>query len=107
MQIPFAVDDAQDVERILRERAKILFAPDQFHFRLAQLGALRGFLHGAADGGRQPVRLLFEDIIRRARLQAFNRRLFADRAGNQDERSVRTLFLLTIASASSPVNDGR
>ena len=43
-QICFAVDDAQDVERIFRECAEILFAPGQFHFRLPQLGARRGFL---------------------------------------------------------------
>ena len=37
--------------------------------------------------------MLLEHIIRRARLQTFNRRLFANRAGNQDERRVRTFFL--------------
>ena len=44
-----------------------------------------------ADGSR--VRLLFQDIIRRASLEAFNRRLLANRARNQDERRVRTLLL--------------
>ena len=92
-QFSFAVHDADDVERILRERAEILFAPRQFYLGLPQFRVFRGFLEGAAHGGWQPVRVLFQDIIGRARLEAFNRRLLPDLAGNQDERRVRALFL--------------
>ena len=84
-----------------------------FSRRASSSSASRSFarsaasLHGAAHGGRQPFRLLLEQVIRRARLEAFNRRLLANRAGHQDERHVRTLFSSPCASASKPVNDGR
>ena len=60
--------------------------------RRPERGLFFGFLHGPADGGRQPIRLLLEQIIGRAGLQAFNRRLFADGAGNEDERNIRIFF---------------
>ena len=66
---------------------------------LAQLGLgqlaprpLGGLRHGAQDGRRQPLAVLLEDIVRRARLEALDGGEFADGAGQQDERRERQFF---------------
>ena len=91
-KVSVAAQNAEDVERIFRERAEIFFTANQFRFRRLEPGSFFGFLHGPADGGRQPIRLLLEQIIGRAGPQAFNRRLFADGAGNENERNMRIFF---------------
>ena len=91
-KVSIAIQDAEHVERIFRERAEIFFAANQFGFRHPEPGSFLGLLHGPADGGRQPVWMLLEQIIGRTGLQTFNRRLFADGAGNENERNMR-IFL--------------
>ncbi len=91
-KVSVAVQNAEHVKRIFREGAEIFFAPNQFRFRRPEPGSFFGFLHGPADGGWQPIRILLEQIIGHAGLQALYRRLFADGAGNENERNMRIFF---------------
>ncbi len=75
--------------RVALKQQPVLFLAAA-HILLGRLppGSFRRLGHRAAHRRRQPVAFLFEDVIRRARLQALNRRLFANRAGHQDEREI-------------------
>ena len=48
-ELSFPAQNAKNIKRVFREGAKILFAANQFCFRLPPFGALTGLLGGAAD----------------------------------------------------------
>ena len=77
---------------MLGERAEIFFAADEFGFGAGAMLAFLGFLHGAADGGREALEFVFQDVIGGAATEALDGGVFADGAGNQDEGGVGILF---------------
>ena len=89
---PVATQNGQHVQRILGQSAKVFFPAGQFGFHPPALGALLRFEHRAAHCGNQPLDPGLEHVIRRAALQAFDGRLFANRARHQQKGSIRTLL---------------
>ncbi len=91
-EIPFPTQNAKDIEGVFRKGAKIFLAADQFRLHLPPFGAFTGLLRGPADRRGQPLRIMFEHVIGRTRLETLNRGMLADGARNENERQVGVFF---------------
>ncbi len=81
-----ALDDQDHVRRVIQREPEAV-----------QLGlvapALRRLAQLARDGGNQPGKAAFHDVVVGAQLHRLDRDVFADRSGNEDERRFRVPFL--------------
>ena len=99
-QHPLAVaqDRAEDVVEVVRdaagERAHRLEALRlaQPRFQPPALGPLGGLAQRALHRAHDPREAILHHVVRRADLERVDRQLLAQRAGNEDERHLGTLF---------------
>ena len=75
-----AIENRQHVRRIRRKIPEIFFAADEFRFGPFALEPLSCLLQSAANRRDQPLRPMFEHIIRRAVLKTLDCRLLANRS---------------------------
>jgi hypothetical protein len=80
------IQDAQNVESVLRQRAKILFATMQFGLGLPALFSFPGLLNRASQGWYQPFGPLLQHVIGGTGPEAFHRRFLTNGSGDQHER---------------------
>src|SRR6516162_6777068 len=72
---------------------QVHLAPAQRLLSLPALSSFAGFAQRALHRGNKPFQSRLQDIIRSPDFQRFDRYVFTDRAGNKDERQIRTGIL--------------
>jgi len=92
-EMTLLIQNGENVQRVLGDRAKVSLPTNQFGFGAPSLTPLFRLLNGAPHSRNQMLRPVLKHIVRRAGLEALDGRVFTNGPGNQQKRGFGTFLL--------------